>query len=169
MKVHGHKKQKLLFALSCFLIVPIFKRKKMEVALAHTMETLSSYRHNILRTIKFRQAALKELVAKYKKSFKSGMVGVLHNITTTSFTFRTMIQLEIQITGIYQMITTDITNSKALMSDFSSRLSMSAQELGNLIHAYHSIYRKLQVRFSSFPWHMYLKVFNYKQFELHSD
>jgi hypothetical protein len=46
---------------------------------------------------------------------------------------------------------------------------MSAQELGNLIHAYHSIYRKIQVRFSRFPWKMYLKVFNYKHLELHSD
>jgi hypothetical protein len=151
MKVKGYKKQKFLFFLSCAVIAPIFQRKIMETTLANVMETLTSYRHNILRTIKFRQAELKKLFTKYKKYFKPGMVGVLSNITTTSFTFRTMIQLEIQITGIYQTITHDLSNPRQMISEFSEKLSMSAQELGNLIHAYHSIYRKIQVRFSRFP------------------
>jgi hypothetical protein len=151
MKVKGYRKQKFLFILSCVAIAPIFRRKRMEVALASIMETLTSYRHNILRTVKFRQTTLKTLFIKYKKYFKPGMVGVLNNITTTSFTFRTMVQLEIQITGLYQMITRELSNPKSMLSEFSHEMSMSAQEIGSLIHAYHSIYRKIQVRFSHFP------------------
>jgi hypothetical protein len=133
------------------LIYPIFQRLKYEQYLANSIETLLSYRHNILRTIKFRQTTLATLFYKYEKHFNQGIKTIFKNIISANFTFRTMYTLEFQIIGLYHVVTHDSKMPVKLILEFEQALSLSTNEIGNLTHAYYSIYRKTQVKLSDIP------------------
>jgi hypothetical protein len=62
-----------------------------------------------------------------------------------------MYTLEFQIIGLFQVVTRDNKMPNKLILEFENALSLSTNEIGNLTHAYYSIYRKTQVKLSGIP------------------
>jgi hypothetical protein len=133
------------------LIYPIFRRRRYEILVQQTIESLALLRHNLLKIVRYRQNFIAILYLKYHKIMPKIVDELSVSIIEQHINPYTFNNIELEIEGVLQLMNSNVNYNHQMALEYNRVLSWSEQEYNNVIQAYHSHYAKIVMKMKMFP------------------
>ncbi|GHU47719.1 hypothetical protein FACS1894218_2730 [Bacilli bacterium] len=104
------------------------------------IHTLTTYRFNLLKLVKFRQNSLAVLYIKYQKNMTPKMCEMCDQIIETDINYHNMNLVELLIEDIHHQVSNNSLSRNDMEADFDRILHLSEREYNNVTQAYYSFY-----------------------------
>jgi hypothetical protein len=114
--------------------------KRIEKYTADLINTLTAYRFNLLKLVKFRKNSIAVLYIKHHKSMPKEVREMCDKIIESDVNYYNMNFIELEIEGVHNLIRTTISSRSSLEQDFDNTLYLSEREHNNVTQAYYSFY-----------------------------
>ncbi|GHU33456.1 hypothetical protein FACS1894166_08960 [Bacilli bacterium] len=114
--------------------------KRMEAYTENLIHSLTVYRFNLLKLVKFRQNNIAILYIKYHKSMPKEIQSLCAQIIESDINYYNMNLIELEIEGVHHLVRTTVNSRDKVEQDFDNLLYLSEREYNSITQAYYSFY-----------------------------